>query len=134
MGNRVCDSLKWLPFFNNLVLHVYNIASFFYEQMFIALSGNSFFILLTSTYTTPALSSSCLGYVFFTIKKTITISTTNEPMHYPTADADIKQLTDHLKDSIERDMADFNTHNITDPEVAAFATLIEAFSNFSTGF
>lgn len=51
---------------------------------------------------------------------------------YTIADADLKQLADKVRNSITRDLAQFNTRNITNADVAAFDTLIGQFDNGST--
>jgi hypothetical protein len=60
------------------------------------------------------------------------MATKNETRLYSMADADLKQLADNLKDSIVRDLTDFNTRNITTTKVAAFEALIDSFNNSST--
>ena len=60
------------------------------------------------------------------------MATKNETRMYSMADADLKQLADNLKDSIARDIADFNTRNITNTELGVLENLIESFNNSST--
>ncbi len=60
------------------------------------------------------------------------MATKNETRLYSIADADLKQLADNLKDSILRDLTDFNTRNITTTQVAALEALIDSFNNSST--
>lgn len=51
---------------------------------------------------------------------------------YSMADADLKQEADQLKVSITRDIADFNTRNVTTTQLTAYQALITAFDATTT--
>jgi hypothetical protein len=52
--------------------------------------------------------------------------------NYPYSDGDLKQRADQLIATITRDIADFNTRNITTVNVTALQTLVDTFSNTTT--
>jgi hypothetical protein len=51
---------------------------------------------------------------------------------YPMADAGLKQVADNLKNSITRDATEFATRNVGEPQITAYAALIDSFDNTTT--
>jgi hypothetical protein len=51
---------------------------------------------------------------------------------YPMSDGDLKQRSDKLITTIKRDVADFNTRNITTVHIDGLQTLTDTFSNTTT--